>query len=449
MEQRETFTTAAEVFAWMERTCRGAFQPGLERMEWVLERLHHPERRCKFIHIAGTNGKGSTAAMISSVLRAAGYSTGLFISPYIVHWSERIQYEGEFIAESAFVKWANYLYPHLEKMEEHGPGKPSPFEFWTLLAICYFAFDVCPWFVVWETGLGGRLDSTNVVYPLVSVITQIGLDHTDQLGQDLKGIAQEKAGIIKPGVPVVCGAEEAEVLQVIQAEANRKKCAFYTFQRDFTVEFLEFSPNYQRFHFTNAYRTLSHLAIPLLGEHQLKNAATALMTLEVLRQNDATILEDEHVERGMKSVFWPGRLEKWSEQPLLLLDGAHNLDGIQALVSALLHYYTYDRFIVVLAMMRDKDVLASIRPLVALADLVLITQVQDQPRSLSASELAHLLKEDDPGLTIHPFPAAEEGVRWAQTQANETDLILITGSLYLVAEVRALLHARGKGIHKE
>jgi dihydrofolate synthase / folylpolyglutamate synthase len=449
MEQMATFTTAAEVFAWMERTCRRAFQPGLERMEWVLERLHHPERRCKFIHIAGTNGKGSTAAMISSVLRAAGYATGLFISPYIVHWSERIQYEGEFMAESAFVKWANYLYPHLEKMEEQGPGQLSPFEFWTLLAICYFAFDVCPWFVVWETGLGGRLDSTNVVYPLVSVITQIGLDHTDQLGQDLKGIAQEKAGIIKPGVPVVCGAEEAEVLQVIQEQANRKKCAFYTLQRDFAVNFIDYSSNYQRFHFANAYRTLSHLAIPFMGEHQLKNAATALMTLEVLRQHYATILEDEHIERGMKSVFWPGRLEKWSEQPLLLLDGAHNPDGIQALVSALLHYYTYDRFILVLAMMRDKDVLASIRPLIALADLVLITQVQDQPRSLSANELAHLLKEDDPGLTIHPFPATEEGVIWAQTQANETDLILITGSLYLVAEVRALLHERGKGIHKE
>jgi dihydrofolate synthase / folylpolyglutamate synthase len=228
-------------------------------------------------------------------------------------------------------------------------------------------------------------------------------------------------------------------LQVMQEQAHQKGCRLYLFHRDFDIESVHFSSSEQTFHFSNGDRTLYHLKISLMGQHQLKNAATALMTLDLLRQKDALILTVEHIQQGMKSAFWPGRLEKLGEHPLILLDGAHNLDGVQALVSALQHYYTYNRLILVLAMMQDKDVITSIHPLLALADLVLITQVQDQPRSWSAGELAHLIRQYYSELPIHSFISAEEGVAWAQTQANEKDLILITGSLYLVSEVRPLL----------
>ncbi len=229
------FETAQEVFAWMEQTCAKTIQPGLERMEWMLERLDHPERRLKFIHIAGTNGKGSTAAMIASVLKEAGFSVGMYVSPYVLSWHERIQFDGQPMDESSFVRWVNELKPLIEKMAEEGPGALSHFEFWTLLSLCYFAKEACPWFVVWETGMGGRFDSTNVVYPLVSVITEIGYDHKKWLGETLEEIATEKAGIIKPGVPVICGSEKEEALSVIKRVAKDKHSRLYMYNEDFSV----------------------------------------------------------------------------------------------------------------------------------------------------------------------------------------------------------------------
>ncbi|MBA4496141.1 bifunctional folylpolyglutamate synthase/dihydrofolate synthase [Paenactinomyces guangxiensis] len=439
MDQTKMFATSEEVFHWMEHRCVRTIQPGLERMEWILNRIDHPERRCKFIHIAGTNGKGSTAAMISSVLREAGYPTGLFISPYVTNWNERIQFDGEPIAESSFVHWANFLRPLADEMAEHGPGAPSPFEFWTLIAICYFAYEASPWFIVWETGLGGRCDSTNVVYPLVSVITHIGFDHKDWLGETIAEIAREKAGIIKAGVPVVCGSENKEALAVITEQAKQKNSSLYVIHKNFQAEPKTATPNGQRFHFTNAYGTLSDLEIPLVGEHQIRNAGTALMALEVLRQHYATVLEREHIEQGLKKTSWPGRLEKVSDQPLIVLDGAHNPDGIHSLVSSVRQLYTYDHLILMVAMMRDKDITEMIQPLLPLAHQVIATQVQDLPRALPAEELAQQVRQLNPELSVQSASTAEEGLRLMKKKAGEKDLLLITGSLFLISEVRPLL----------
>ncbi|WP_170839886.1 bifunctional folylpolyglutamate synthase/dihydrofolate synthase [Lihuaxuella thermophila] len=439
MEQTRTFATSEEVFRWMDQTCRKSVKYGLERMEWVLGRLGHPERRCKFIHIAGTNGKGSTAAMISSVLIEAGYPTGMFISPYVTEWNERIQFDGEPISEASFVHWANHLRPFAEEMNQLEIGAPTWFEFMTLLAICYFAYEASPWFIVWETGLGGRLDSTNVVYPLVSVITHVGFDHKDMLGDTLAEIAKEKAGIIKPGVPVVCGSEEEEALRVIAEEARQKKCNLYVLHKDYQIELVHSDSERQTFHFANAYRRLLNLEIPLAGEHQLRNAGTALMTLDILRQNYATVMEDEQIGQGLKRVNWPGRMEKVSDQPLIVLDGGHNPDGIRALVSSVRQLYTYERLILMVAVMKDKDVKEMLKPLLSVCDMVITTQVQDQPRSFSADELADEIKGMDPGVPVLAAPTAEEGLSLMKKQATDKDLLLITGSLYLISEIRPLL----------
>lgn len=432
----QQFTTTEEVFQWMDGVCTRAIQPGLERMEWLLERLDYPEKRCKFIHIAGTNGKGSTAAMIASILQQAGYKTGLFVSPAVVHWSERIQVNGKYISECSFVRWVNHLRPLVEEMEAKGMGSPSPFELYTIIAICYFAYEKYPWFIVWETGLGGALDSTNVVFPLVSVITRIGVDHQGWLGSSVQEIASQKAGIIKSGVPVVCSQQVDVVKTVIEEKAISSKSAFYVQGRDFSVTPLHHDLGGQNFIFSSVYRTLPSLQIPLMGAHQLQNAATALMTLEVLQHHYATVIEAGHIEQGLKKVTWPGRIEKVSERPIILFDGAHNEDGMKVLVETLKHNFSYNRLFVMIGMMRDKDAEQMLSLLLPLADKIIATQLIEEQRSYSAEELADIVKQQSEDREVIPMQLSDKGFDQLKEWADEDDLILITGSLYLVSEVR-------------
>lgn len=436
----EQFKTAHDVFSWMEHACAQTIQPGLERMEWMLNLLDHPERKLKFIHISGTNGKGSTAAMIASVLKEAGYPTGMFVSPYVISWHERIQFDGQPIEEASFVRWSNKLKPLIEKMAESGPGKPTPFEYWTLVSLCYFAGEAFPWFVVWETGMGGRLDSTNVVYPLVSVITEIGYDHKNWLGQTLEEIASEKAGIVKSGVPVVCGSEKEEAVNVIRNVAKDHRSPLYLLNKDFSVSEVLQGPAGQKFAFQNVYRQLNELSIPLIGDHQLQNAGTALMTLEVLRQSYATVINPEHYVNGLKKTAWPGRLEKVSDSPHILLDGAHNIEGINVLIQTIKKYYTdYDRLGFLLAVMRDKPVREMIEPLASMADFVVTTSLEDSPRSLEADVLAESLRRINPRLSVVSVSEEKKALCVFREKLAAGDLGVIAGSLYLVSAVRPML----------
>jgi dihydrofolate synthase/folylpolyglutamate synthase len=432
MDQR--FVTAEDVFRWMDEKCVQAIQPGLDRMEWALDRLGHPERRMKWIHIAGTNGKGSTAAMIAKVLEQAGYPVGMFTSPYLMHWSERIRFDGENIPEESFVRWANELKPVVEEMIRSGVGQPSPFEFWTLLAICYFAKEALPWFIVWETGLGGRWDATNVVYPLVSVITNVGHDHIHLLGDSLSQIAEEKAGIIKPGVPVVCGCEDETAVRVIAEKAEAGRSSLYLIGRDYEAETIESTPSHQRIRFRNMYRTLEEITIPLVGQHQVKNAATAMMTLEVLRQFYATVVEDEDVLAGFSKVQWPGRLEKVADDPPIWLDGAHNPEGAEALAAFLSGQVTYRRLRLLLSVMEDKEVERVLQPLVPLAEQIVVTQAS-HPRAMKAERLAGLVRSLT-SAEVETAETPEEGLNRLRQRASADDLILVTGSLFLVSDIR-------------
>lgn len=409
---------------------------GLERMEWMLERLGHPERRLKFIHIAGTNGKGSTAVMIASVLQEAGYVTGLFTSPYLSSCYEQIRVGEQSISEKSFLHWVNHLWPFIEQMEKEGYSAPSQYELWTLVAICYFAYEVNPWFVVWETGLGGRLDATNIVHPIVSVITQIGIDHKDYLGDSLIEIAKEKAAIIKPGVPVVCSAKKREAVDIVKKQASSQNSPIYVLGEDYQVNVY---PD-QQFDFSNVFRTIRNLKVQLRGRHQLENAATAMMTLEVLRQQYAIVIEDFQLRKGFLSAFWPGRFEQITSQPITLLDGAHNVDSIKALKTAVQETYTYERFILLTAMMRDKEVEEMLQLLLPLADEVVVTEVQKkQFRSMTAQELSAAIRRLNSEIEVHAYPSVQEGLDFARSIQKRNDLLLVTGSLYLISEVRSLL----------
>lgn len=437
MEPTPKFSTYQEVLTWMDHSLKTSIQPSLDRMQWLMERLGYPQRRLKFIHIAGTNGKGSTAAMIASVLKEAGYPTGMYISPHVTSWNERIQFDGQPISEESFVHWSNYLYPWIEEMIQEGNAH-SPFEFWTALAIVYFAKEALPWFVVWETGLGGRWDATNVVYPLVSVITQIGLDHNEWLGNTVSDIAREKAGIIKAGVPVISAQLSPEALEVIQHIAQEKKARLYLEGKEFHVRPLEVTANGSLFDFTNIYRTLPRLHIPLIGEHQLHNAAVALMTLEVLRQSYATVIDPEHFEDGLKKVKWPGRMEKVSDEPWIILDGAHNPDGLKAALNTVKYQLNREKFGIVMAIMQDKAVEEMLDLIGEYADWVVATEV-DHPRSMKAKQLQEALVKKYPDLPIYMIPSISETCSWLKEHMKQSELCLITGSLFLVSEVRSIL----------
>ncbi len=424
--------TIDDVWNWLQDNTPTTIHPGLERMEHVLAELGSPERRLKFIHIAGTNGKGSVAAMLNSVLQEAGYSVGLYISPPLHHWSERIQLNGSGIPEAELIRFAEHIRPIIEKMEE----PPTVFEWWTLIAICYFAYEATPWFVIWETGLGGRLDATNVVHPLVSVITEIDRDHMEFLGDSLQEIAVEKAGIIKPGIPVIVSAKNPEAVAVIKQKASELKSKCSVLGSDFYVEALERTDNNQLFQFQN--RLFSQkLAIPLLGEHQLANAGAAIMALTVLHHQYATIIDPNHLETGLTKVKWPGRLEEVGKNPTVLIDGAHNASGIKALTDTIKQHYTYDKLYLILAMMQEKEV-EMIQPLLSLTDHIVATQVQYEIRSRTANEVKNIVYQLNSKQSVEAIESPEQAVAHALKLAGPKDLVLIAGSLYLLSEVRPL-----------
>ncbi|MCH5584040.1 bifunctional folylpolyglutamate synthase/dihydrofolate synthase [Shimazuella sp. AN120528] len=424
--------TANDVWNWLSSHTPAKIRPGLERMEHVLEELGHPERRLKVIHIAGTNGKGSVAAMLSSVLQEAGYSVGLFTSPELTHWSDRIQLNGEGIPEQELIRWTERLRPIVEKMDE----PPTEFEYWTLIALCYFAYEATPWFTIMETGLGGRLDSTNVVYPLVSIITEIDRDHMEFLGSTIEEIALEKAGIIKSGVPVVTSTKGEEGLTVLEKVANERHSKFYAFGKDFDVQAISHDEKGQSFHFTSKMLE-EKFCIQLKGKHQLANAGAAIMAISILCSQYATIVETSHLEKGLAKATWPGRMEEVSRHPIVLLDGAHNASGVRALADTLRNHYTYEKLFVVFAMMKEKES-EMIQPLLPLAYHIVTTEVSNQKRSRTAKNLMDIILAQNPNQSVEAIASAEQALQTVQAQAGPDDMIVVAGSLYLIAQIRPL-----------
>jgi len=415
--------TAEEAIKFIhQRTWQGS-KPGLSRTRELLSLLGDPHRDMPFIHIAGTNGKGSTAAMLSAILRAAGCRTGLYTSPYITRFNERIQTDGAEIPDDRLGEITEKCAPLALSM----PDRPTEFELVTAVAFEYFRQEKCD-IVVLETGLGGRLDSTNVIEsPLCSVITNIGLDHTRELGGTVEEIAGEKAGIIKSGRPAVIYDLPENIRNVFS-----RKCA-ETNSALIPSDFRQIVPESdsvegQRF----SYKDFTGLFLPLLGAHQLKNAAVALETVSLLRTLGWK-LTDEAVGQGLASTRWPARFEIVSRNPLFIVDGGHNPQCAETVADNLSRYFPGRKTVLLMGVLRDKDYMSMARILNPRAD-AFVTVTPDSPRALDAQELARSL--DVFGKPAVPCADIDGGIKTALSLAGEDGLVCSVGSLYFAGAVR-------------
>lgn len=413
-----------ETIDYIHSLPRGLESVGLDRMRALCAALGDPQEKTKFVHIAGTNGKGSTCAMLDSILRAAGHKTGLYTSPYIHRFNERIRVGGECIGDDELVSLTQYV---REKAESAGI-EYSQFEFVTAIAFEYFARQKCK-IVVLETGLGGRFDPTNVISePLCSVITAIGLDHTAVLGDTILKIAAEKAGIIKDGCPVAFyPSEDDEVVSLIARTCREKGCALRMAEFD-EIEVLADDLDGQVF----CYCDDTPLTLPLLGDHQTRNAAVVLETVELLREGGIKI-KPEALEKGLAETVWPARFELVSQSPCVIVDGGHNVQCAEAIAANLDYYFEDSRRVLLLGMMRDKDCEGVIETLAPLADAFVCVS-PDAPRALGTAELAKMLeKYKKPTFTAQ---TVTEGVKTAVGAAGKGGMVCACGSLYIVGEVR-------------
>lgn len=402
---------------------------GLEKTKELLDLCGHPERELRCIHIAGTNGKGSTAAMLDAICRQAGSKTGLYTSPYIVRYNERIQVRGEQISDETLARLTEYLAGLVEQMEV----PPSEFEFGTVLAFLYFKEQQCD-LVILETGLGGTFDSTNVIeHPLLCIITALGLDHTAQLGATMAEIAEAKAGIIKPGVPVVFygdnEAGERVVKERCQALGSGLTMPCFSELRS---EYVGTVAECQRF----SYKAWEQIELSLPGLYQQKNAAVVLEAVEQLRKLGIA-LSDEAVREGLRTVRWQARLEVLREEPLLLADGSHNPQGMQATVESLKQYFPERKLIFLFGAMADKELDVMIPMFLPLAKKVYLT-APSMPRAMKPEELLTVCKRFCETETMPEFvvcPKAEDALHLAEREEKE-EVIVAIGSLYLVGEIK-------------
>lgn len=436
---QEVFETSQQAVQWITGLVSFGIKPGLSRMEWLMERLGHPQRRLKFIHIAGTNGKGSTAAMISTILHECGYDTGTFTSPYMEKFADRIQMNGNPISDEDLLELTNQLKPLADELAQTSYGSPTMFEISTALAILYFARKSFPTYVVWEAGLGGRLDSTNIVHPILSVITNIGHDHMDVLGDSLKQVATEKAGIMKPGIPVVTTEKSKDSLQVLEQHAQSKKTTLYQYNEGFYWETQD--DGVRTFH--SPFRTLPDLRLSLRGAHQWDNAAAALMTIEILRQYMALLVDEDDVRNALSKTRWPGRLELIQQTPRVLLDGAHNPEGVEALVKALKSVYSFDKLHIMIGMLESKNHRECVRHILPITDTLVVTEPNFR-KKLSSDKLAEIVQQEiskqpnqQDKTTLIIEPDWKQGLRHLLDLAGDHDLLVVTGTLYMVSDVRS------------
>lgn len=441
-EHKAPLTTYKEAVNWINGLIPFGIRPGLSRMEAMMEQLGQPHRRLKFIHVAGTNGKGSTCAFLTKVLLETGYSVGTFTSPYITKFTNRFQYNGDDIPEETLLDLTNRLRPIVESIAQTELGSPTMFEVSTALAILYYAQVCVPDVVVWETGLGGRLDVTNIVNPVVSVITNVGMDHTDILGDTLQLIATEKAGIIKPGVPVVSCATQPEVVEVIRAAAKRTNSTLYLANEQFTYERKEYESGMQSFHYAGPFRSID-VEIGMKGDHQIANAAGAMMVLEVLRQYMAFVMDDEAILRGFRNTTWAGRLEEVGTSPRIVLDGAHNPEGAETLAKSLPQYYEYRSLNLMMGMLSNKHHESYFKHILPIVDTLILTE-PDFRKKMDVDKLLEIVEQlrpkyGKPNLQIIVEPDWRIALEKLKLRTEAEDLGVVSGTLYLIADVRGSL----------
>jgi dihydrofolate synthase/folylpolyglutamate synthase len=402
----------------------------IKRIERLLARLHNPHLYARSVHVAGTKGKGSTSAMVASILKHAGYKTGLYTSPHLLSYTERIQVNGQPITEEDWARLTELIQPHVEAENALGDlGQLTTFEIFTAMAFLHFARVKADWQVM-EVGLGGRLDATNVLKPQVCVITSISYDHMDVLGDTLAKIAREKSGIIKPGAVVVSAPQFPEAMEVIENMCREKNVRLIKVGRDVTWELRNFTTEGQSFRIKGL-KAEYDLYIPLLGQHQVENAANAVTVVEVIREKGAKITS-KNIAEGLAKVNWPGRLQILRKKPWIIVDGAHNAYSMLRLGEALKVYFNYDMAKLILGFGGDKDIAGMAAEAVKMTDDIILVASR-HPRAVKAEALVAEFQKQ--GVTPRVAATVKDAITLALGEAGPDDLICAAGSLFVTAEV--------------
>lgn len=419
----------AEARAFVDEIGKAGRVFGTERMEELLELLGNPQDRLKIIHIAGTNGKGSVLAYLSTILTEAGYRVGRYVSPTLFSYRERIQVNGEYIDREAFARLMTRTAEAMEEMKRQGKSLPTAFEAETAVSFLYFCEQKCD-VVVLEVGLGGRIDATNVVKTtILSVLASISMDHTAVLGNTLGEITWNKAGILKPGVPAVSAPQAEEAVSVIEEEAAKKSCEL-RFVSAQEITDIEYGIEEQRFSYCGYERLLIHLA----GRHQIGNAALAVEAIRALQKQGWKISEAA-VREGFSKTVWKGRFSVIAHEPYIILDGAHNPDAAQVLRSSVEEYFADRKKYFIFGVFSDKEYDKIIDITAGLAEHIVTVQTPDDPRALPAAELAEAVRRKNP--SVEAAGSIEEAAAICRQLAAKEDVILVFGSLAFLAEAEA------------
>ncbi|MCP4023985.1 MAG: bifunctional folylpolyglutamate synthase/dihydrofolate synthase [Desulfobacteraceae bacterium] len=391
----------------------------------ILRLLNNPHKNYKTVHIAGTNGKGSTATYIASMLQNAGFKTGIYTSPHLIRFNERICVNGQEILDEDVVN----AYEAVHAVDI-GKRKATFFEIATAMSFYHFAKQNVDWAVM-ETGMGGRCDATNIIRPEVSVITNLSIEHTDYLGNTIKALAREKGGIIKPNVPLVTGVSQPSALKVIQKITKEKKADLFLFKNDFSIRK---NPGKESYSYKGIKTRVNNLAIPLPGDHQKENASLAIAACELIFKKRGETLSSDMIKQGLGSAKWPGRLENVMEKPLVIIDGAHNKKAAQVLGKHLKKTLNGKTLTLVIGILDDKPYEEMLKSLIPCADNIIITKAKIE-RSLEPSVLKKSVEKMGKK-KVHIIEDVKEAVDHALSCTPENGAICIAGSLYVAGEAK-------------
>lgn len=426
-----------QAMEYMESIKGYGIVPGLSTVTELCRRLGNPQDKLAFVHIAGTNGKGSVLAFLSSILKCAGYRVGSYHSPAVFDYCERIQVNGRAIAKKALCECVEEVKNACDLMVEEGMAHPTPFEVETAAAFVYFAKKSCD-IVVLETGMGGREDATNLVNTTkAAVLTPISMDHMQFLGDTPEKIAAHKAGIIKSGCYVITAEQEASVMAVIEQEAAQKKCGVTIAGR---AQKIKYGLEKQTFSYQDASgKCFAGLEISLAGKHQVENAALAVETVGRLAECGYPV-SGEQLRKGLAEAVWQGRFQIIAKKPLFILDGAHNEDAAKKLARSIRFYFTNKRIVYIMGMLKDKECEKAVAETCAYAEQIITVTPPDNPRAMPAIELAQIVREYHPCVTA--AGSLEEGVEMAYLLAGRADVILCFGSLSYLGRMAKIVQSR-------
>lgn len=425
-----------EALKYISSSHRFGMKLGLETTEKLMENLGNPQDELKIIHVAGTNGKGSICSFIAKILEKSGYKVGLFTSPFLEVFNERIRINEKNITDEQIAKAITEIKVRVEKMVSEGYSSPTEFELVTAMAFLIYKWEKVD-YAVMEVGLGGRYDSTNIIKnPLVSVITSISLDHVKVLGDTIEKIAYEKGGIIKENSAVVVYSQSDETENVLKSISKEKNTEFIEAKFE-NIEIIKDDINSQKFNFSIENKEYKDMEIKLIGEHQVKNCITAINAIEYLRKSKKVDnITDESIKAGIKETKWPGRVEKIMEKPTFIIDGAHNEDGAKSLKKVIDKYFKDKELILMLGMLEDKDIDSVLDILIPSFSKIIVTE-PNNPRKITAEKLKEKIEKYTQ--YVESVDNIEGALNRTIEIANEDSIIISAGSLYMIGEVRTLM----------